>query len=361
MQHQQTTASDRSLTIDRRRIADDTPAYLIAEIGHNHGGSLERAMAMVDTAQAAGADAVKFQTRAPREVYAPGDRPGAYDYRSDNPQWMDPVYGRHRELLEFDAEAWRALFAHCRARGITAFSTPFDHASLERLAELGVPAVKIASGDATNLPLIDHAATLGVPLIVSTGGCEQEEVDRVVELLEGRGAAFALLQCACIYPAPDDVLNLRVIETYRARYPGVVTGLSTHSPDWAATLAAFTLGGRIFEHHYTNDRGWKGTDNPFSLIPADLARLRQACDAVLPALGRPEKSRDPREESYTVERRKSLHWRRDLAGGAVVSAADLIALSPGGGIGPDRLADLVGRRTARPVGALAPARPDDLG
>lgn len=351
---------ERSLTIAGRRIADDEPAYLIAEIGHNHGGSLERAKAMVDTAVAAGADAVKFQTRVPREVYAPGDQPGAFDFRSDNPQWMDPIYGHHREKLEFSHDEWRDLFAHCADRAITAFSTPFDHRSMELLADLGVPAVKIASGDATNLPLIDHAASLGVPMIVSTGGCDQQEVDTIVDRLEQRDAAFALLQCSCIYPAPDDVLNLRVIETYRARYPKIVTGLSTHSQDWVTTLAAFALGGRVFEHHFTNDRSWKGTDNPFSLTPDGFARLRQACDATMQALGDGQKRRDSREESYTVERRKALSWRVDLASGATVQADHLIALCPGDGIGPDRQDEIVGKRTARAVKAMERVREEDL-
>ena len=161
---------DRSLFIAGRRIADDEPAYLIAEIGHNHGGSVERAMQMVSTAIAAGADAVKFQTRVPRDVYAPGSHPGAYEFRSDNPNWMDELYGVHREILEFSSDQWAELFSYCREKSITAFSTPFDLKSVDLLAKHGVPAIKIASGDATNTPLIHHAAQVGVPLIISTGG-----------------------------------------------------------------------------------------------------------------------------------------------------------------------------------------------
>ena len=170
----------RSLSIAGRRIADDEPAYLIAEIGHNHGGSVQRAMQMVSTAVASGADAVKFQTRVPTDVYAPGSRPGAYGFKSDNPNWMDETYGIHREKLEFSHEEWADLFSYCRDERITAFSTPFDLKSVDLLACFGVPAFKIASGDATNTPLIRHAAQVGVPLIISTGGCDATEVDMIV-------------------------------------------------------------------------------------------------------------------------------------------------------------------------------------
>jgi N-acetylneuraminate synthase/sialic acid synthase len=350
----------RELTINGRRIADDAPAYIIAEIGHNHGGSLEKAFAMVDTAAASGADAVKFQTRVPSEVYAPGTQAGAYGFHSSNPHWLDTIYGVHREKLEFSPHQWEELFAYCVDKGICAFSTPFDFRSLELLGRLGVPAVKIASGDATNTPLIERAGQLGVPLIISTGGCDIAEVDMAAEAASRSGAPFALLQCSCIYPAPDDVLNLRVIEAYRDRYPGVVTGLSTHSPGWAPTLAAFALGGRIFEHHYTNDRAWRGTDNHFSLTPDSLAALRAACDKVLPALGDGVKAQDPREHSYTVERRKSLYWRRRLDAGKVIAASDLIPLCPGDGIPPHALSQFMGRKTVRAVGELERVEWDDV-
>jgi len=321
----------RELTINGRLIADDEPAYLIAEIGHNHAGDLGKAVQMVDDAIDAGADAVKFQTRIPREVYAPGKMPGAYDFEADNPQWMAKSYGEHREALEFDEAQWRELFETCRARGITAFSTPFDHGSADMLARLDVPAFKIASGDATNTPLIRHVASFGKPMIVSTGGCNIEDVDRVVETLEPTGVPFALLQCSCIYPAPNNVLNLRVVSGYRERYENTVTGLSTHSPDWTPTLAAFVLGGRIFEHHFTHDRRWKGTDNNFSLLPVELRALRGACDTVLQALGSRDKKRDPREDAYTLERQKALYWKRDLPAGHKVTEDDVIALCPNPG------------------------------
>ncbi len=339
----------RNMSIADRLIADSEPAYLIAEIGHNHGGSLQRAFEMVDTAIASGADAVKFQTRVPVDVYAQGSQPGAYGFKSDNPNWTDGTYGVHREKLEFSHLQWEELFEYCREKRVTAFSTPFDFKSLDRLGRLGVPAFKIASGDATNTPLIRHAAAVGVPLIISTGGCNQAEVDTIVNVVSKTSTSFALLQCTCIYPAPTDALNLRVIESYRERYPNVVTGLSTHNKGWAPTLTAFALGGRIFEHHYTNDRTWKGTDNNFSLTPGDFSALRTACDESLLALGNPDKAQDEREKSFTIERRKALYWNRTIRKGQQISTEDLIPLCPGTGVSPHAINRLVGRYAKRDI------------
>jgi N-acetylneuraminate synthase/sialic acid synthase len=297
---------------------------------------------MVDMAHQGGASAVKFQMRTPKEVYAPTTEKGAYFYESDNRQWLDRVYGKHRETLEFSYAQWESLFEHCRKAKITAFATPFDKSSVDRLDSLGVAAFKIASGDATNIPLIQYAASKGKPLIISTGGCDLEDVKRIRRGLlhpldltgDLKPISYALLQCSCIYPAPDDIMNLRVIETYREMFPRQVIGLSSHNRSWHTSFAAYMLGARIFEHHFTNDQAWQGTDNHFSLRIGDLRDFVDACESARKAMGSSVKSVDPREADYATERQKSLYWARDIEEGVVVTEGHLIALCPGGGIPP---------------------------
>ena len=319
--------SDREIIIDNRVIGDDREAYIVVDIGHNWAGSMSKMIDMIDTAKVNGADAVKFQTRHPREVYSKAE----FNRSSDNPQWMANTYGVHREMLEPTYLQWEQIFQHCRDIGITAFSTPFDFLSADLLHSLDVPAFKIASGDATNIPLIEYVAAFGKPMIISTGGCEIEDVDRIVAAMEPTETPFALLQCSCIYPAPDEVLNLRVVSQYRERYGNICTGLSTHNYEIAPTLAAFALGGRIFEHHYTNDRGWKGTDNHFSLTPDMLQSLRTGLDSIHSALGDGRKRQFLIERDYTVERRKSLYWKRALSEGDIAVRSDVAILCPGDG------------------------------
>ena len=337
----------RELVIDGRAINDAERAYVVAEIGHNHAGDMDKAYQMVQAAAEAGASAVKFQTRHPKDVYSVAE----YSRTSDNPQWMDRVYGRHRERLEPSPEEWAWLFDRCRQTGITALSTPFDFKSVDLLESLNVPAYKVASGDATNIPMIEYIADAGKPMILSTGGCSMEDVDRIHQSLTRKGAEFALLQCSCVYPCPPEVMNLRVIETYRRAYPDTVIGLSTHNPDVPSTLAAYTLGGRIFEHHYTNDRAWKGTDNPFSLTQEMLRRLVDGLDEIRLALGVSEKFCTPVEAAPTTERRKKLVAARDIAEAMVITRDDIAIKCPGDGIHPYDIGRVIGRVAARAIEA----------
>lgn len=335
----------REIWLDDQYISDETMPYQIAELGHNHEGKVEKAVAMIRTAKAAGANAVKFQTRFPPDVYSVRE----YNRTSDNPQWMDRVYGRHRELLEFTYEEWQDVFTAASQERMTVFSTPFDHKSADLLARLNVPMFKVASGDATNIPLIQHVAGIGKPVLVSTGGCSIEDVDRIVTNVPWQRNQLAILQCACVYPARPSDLNLRVVETYRGRYPETVVGLSTHCPSWKPSLAAYVMGARIFEHHYTNDHTWKGTDNTFSLDPYAMTEFVDACKQVQQAMGTAVKACGPREAAPTVERRKKLIWRTDLPIGARVSREHLVAKCPGDGIGPYHIEGVIGQLTTANV------------
>ena len=214
----------RELTIDGRRIADDTDCFVIAEIGHNHQGSVEKAQELFVLAKQCGVDAVKLQKRDNRRLFTRE----LFDSPYDNENSFGATYGEHREALELDRAAYAELQACARELGLVFFATAFDEASADLLEELDLPAYKIASGDLRNTPLLRHVASFGKPLIVSTGGATLEDVDRAVDAITALNARLCLLQCTAAYPAIVEELNLGVITTLRERYPELVIGLSDH-------------------------------------------------------------------------------------------------------------------------------------
>ena len=342
----------QDLVIDGQTVNQDSKAYIIVDIGHNHQGDLALAKEMVLAAKQSGGDAMKFQTRHPRDVYSVAE----YNRVSDNPNWFGRTYGEHREHLELADDEWQDLFEFCNEVEVTGFSTPFDFKSVDLLEKLNVPAYKVASGDATNIPMIKYIAETGKPVIVSTGGCNMSEVQRIYDEVMAINPQLALLQCTCIYPAPPDVQNLRVVGTYRESFPDVVTGLSTHNPNWWINLAAYALGGRIFENHFTTDRTLKGTDQAFSLTPDMLREYRTAIDEVAVAMGSADKFQESIEAAPTLERRKKLVWANDLEAGHLVVAGDAVPKCPGGGVGPWMLDQIQGQQLRETVAAESDVR-----
>lgn len=271
----------RALTIDGRTIGDSAPPWICAELGTNHQGDIGHAEQLIEAAYHAGADAVKFQKRDNRTLYSQAE----YDapYPSENA--FAPTYGAHREFLEFDFDEYQHLKAYAESFGLVFFATAFDEPSVEFLARLGVPAIKIGSGQATNGNVLRAAAQVGVPLIVSTGGCSFIDVKRTVSTLREHGAEFALLHCVSIYPCPAGALNLRAIETMATLYPDVVVGHSDHYDGTRFAEAAYMLGARLFEKHFTLSHSLKGTDHAFSLEPAGMAGLVKTLHELPLALG----------------------------------------------------------------------------
>jgi sialic acid synthase len=334
----------RELTIDGRRIADDTPCFVIAEIGHNHQGSVERARELIRAAHETGVDAVKLQKRDNRRLYTSA----LYDSPYDNENSFGPTYGAHREALELDRDAYVELRDEARSLGLAFFATAFDEPSADLLAELDVPAFKIASGDLTNTPLLRHVAGFGKPLVVSTGGATIEDVDRAVETVVGAGGSLCLLQCTAAYPAAVEDLNLGVISTLRGRYPELVIGLSDHQDGIAMAPVAYMLGARVVEKHFTLSHTAKGTDHAFSLMPEGMRKLVRDLRRVPIAIGDGVKRPLPSEEKPLLKMGKQLVAARALAAGHVLADGDLVAKSPAdGGLPPYALDELLSRPLLR--------------
>jgi sialic acid synthase len=270
----------RELIIDGTRIADDTDCYVIAEIGHNHGGSVEKCKELFDAAKWAGANAVKLQKRDNKHLYTEE----FYNSPYNSEHSYGNTYGAHREALELNREQYLELQRHADRLDLTFFATAFDIPSADFLAALGMPAYKIASGDLTNLALIDHIGSFGDPVVISTGGQGMDAVVRAVEVLKMRDAEYSILQCTSGYPAKYEELNLNVLATFRECFDCVV-GYSGHDNGIAMSVAAYALGARIIEKHFTLDRAAKGTDQAFSLEPIGLRKLVRDLKRTRVALG----------------------------------------------------------------------------
>lgn len=260
----------RQLTLNGRTLTDTSPCYVIAEIGHNHGGDVRTACDMIRLAKAAGADAVKLQKRENATLYAPELL--AQPYANENS--FGATYGAHRAALEFSRTQYVICQQEAQRAAVAFFATAFDEPSADFLAELGVPAIKIASGGLTDTALLRHVASLGIPVILSTGGGELPDVNHAVNIIAAQHMELAILHCVAAYPVRNYAEhNLKVIETFRTEYPDFLIGWSGHDSGIALAVMAYTLGARIIEMHFTLNRTSKGTDHAFSLEPSGLTKL----------------------------------------------------------------------------------------
>jgi sialic acid synthase len=337
----------KQLTVDGVALGGDR-CYVIAEVGHNHQGDVEQAKRLIDAAKECGVDAVKLQKRSNRTLYTRE----FYEQPYDNELSFGRTYGAHREALELGADEYRELLAYAREAGVTLFATAFDFESADLLAELGVPAFKLASGDLRNTPLQRHVAAFGKPMFLSTGGGTMEDVERAVDTIRPINDQLCVLQCTAAYPAHAEDLNLNVITTFRERFPELVIGLSDHQNGISMALVAYMLGARVIEKHFTLDHALKGRDHAFSLMPEGMRRLVRDLRRVPAALGHPAKQPLPVEADPLEKMGKKLVAARELELGHVLAAEDLAIKSPAdGGLPPFELDRLVGRRLRRPVAA----------
>ncbi len=330
----------RELTIDGRRIADDADCYVIAEIGHNHQGDLDKAKQLFHRAKECGVDAVKLQKRDNRSLYTAE----MYNRPYENENSFGRTYGDHREFLEFGRPEYVELQRYARELGLTFFSTAFDIPSADFLQSLDVPAFKVASGDLRNDPLLKHLARFQKPLIISSGGATLEEVARAYDLIAAINPQVCILQCTASYPTEPEHMNLRVIETFRQRFPSAVVGLSDHYNGIAMAGVAYMLGARVIEKHFTLNHTWKGTDHALSLEPIGMHKMIRDLQRARIALGDGVKEQLPIEASALMKMGKKVVAARQLPAGHVLTEADLMMKSPGDGLPPTALDRVVGRR-----------------
>ena len=342
------------LIIAGRTLGPGTPCFVIAEAGVNHDGDPALAEKLIDAAAAAGADAVKFQTFNAERQTVPDAPKAEYQKASGD---AGETQQQMLKRLELPDSAWEGLRDRCTAAGLIFLSSPFDEQSADFLAALGVDALKIPSGELTNLPFLRHVAALDRPLIVSTGMADLDEVAAAVEAIGAGGdPPLALLHCVSAYPAPAEECNLRTLATLGERF-GVPVGWSDHTLGSEVSLAAVALGACIVEKHFTLDRTLPGPDHAASIEPSELKAMIAAIRKVESALGSGEKRATAIEQETAAVARKSLVAARAIAAGALLTGEDVTARRPGTGIPPSQREAYLGRRLNTAVAAgtlLAP-------
>lgn len=328
----------RALKIGDRVIDDNSECFVVAEIGHNHQGDLDTAKALFRAAKECGVDAVKLQKRHNRVLYT--RKFFEMPYNSEHA--FGPTYGLHRQALEFNKKEYKALKKYAKKLGLVFFATPFDERSVDFLEEIDVPCYKTASADIHNTHLLTYVAKTGKPMMISTGTATMADVVRAFKTVWPINKQIAFLQCTASYPADPAILDLRVIETYRDKFPTVV-GLSDHYNGIALDVAAYLLGARIIEKHFTLNRAMKGADHAFSLEPVGMRKMVRDLKRTVLALGDGVKKFYEEEKMAFEKMGKSIVAAKNLPAGHVINLSDLAFKSPFQSLHPWEAEKLIGK------------------
>ncbi|WP_050520183.1 N-acetylneuraminate synthase family protein [Pseudorhodobacter antarcticus] len=330
------------MKIGNREIGPGHPPLVIAEIGINHGGSLDVAREMVRLAALSGCECIKHQTHIIEDEMTE-------EAKQIFPPNADVSIWHVMEACALSLDDERSLKEYTESLGMIYLSTPFSRAAADFLETLDVCAYKIGSGEADNLPLIRHIARKGKPVILSTGMQTIESVRASVAILDAEGVEYALLECTNLYPSPPEIVSLQGVSDLKAAFPRAVVGFSDHSIGPEMALASVALGASILERHYTDSRYRKGPDIINSMDPSELRHLIDRSREIWIAANNPKRRTEAEEPVYRFAR-ASVVADRDLAAGHVIAEADIWARRPGSGeIAGYEFDAVVGKRLTRSV------------
>lgn len=341
---------NRSIEIANRLIGPNRPTFIVAEIGVNHDGSLRKALELVDAAAEAKADAVKLQLFRAADLTTAAAPTASYQRRAAGGHSQQRMLAR----LELTDDDVIAIQERCALRGLICFATPFGLDEVARLARFEMPAVKIASTDLNNTPLLCAAAALNIPVILSTGAAFSHEICAAIETLDAQDASdrLILLHCVSRYPTPTEGANLRSIEVLRTTF-ALPAGFSDHTDSTYVGGWAVAAGACMLEKHLTLDRHDPGPDHALSLDPPEFAAYVACARQIERVMGVPRLGMSPEEGEIRRIARKSVVTRQAIAAGATLTADMIVLKRPGTGIAPDQLDLLIGRRTTIDVPADA--------
>jgi pseudaminic acid synthase len=324
--------------------------FIVAELSANHAGRMETAVDTIRAAAKCGADAIKLQTYTPDTITLKSDAP-PFVVKTNN-EWkgrtLHDLYGEAMTPWEWH----EPLQKIAREEGLILFSTPFDVTATEHLERLHVPVHKIASFEITDLPLVEHVARRGHPMIISTGMASLEEIEAAVQVCRDAGNdAIALLRCVSAYPARPETMDLASFAELK-RF-GTVVGLSDHTRGVTVPVASVALGAKVIEKHFIVDRAVGGPDAFFSLDPVEFRAMVDAVRTTEQAMGRPRFGPGEDERTSYVFRR-SLFFARDVRAGQVITSDDVRSVRPANGLPARHLPEILGRLATRDLAAGTP-------
>lgn len=339
------TMSVPSINIDGRRIAQDSPPYIIAELSANHNGRIETALKLIEEAKNAGADAIKLQTYTADTITLDCD---SEDFQIHGGLWDGKTLYKLYQEAHMPWEWHEPLFEYARKLEITIFSSPFDNTAVDLLENLNAPAYKIASFEAIDLPLIRYVASTGKPLIISTGMANAEEIQEAIDAARsGDCKELAILHCVSGYPASAEEYNLRTIPDMIKGF-GVVCGLSDHTLDNTTAIASIAMGAALIEKHFTLDRNGGGADDSFSLEPKDLNALCTDARTAWSALGCVDYGTKSSEKA-NLKFRRSLYYTSEINKGSTIKRNDIKSVRPGYGLPPKFIDSVIGKTAIRHI------------
>jgi N-acetylneuraminate synthase len=342
-----------------RVIEPHSRPYLIAEIGVNHEGSIERAMDLIRLAKEGGADAAKFQSYK-AEKLAALTSPAYWDLREEPTPSQFEMFKKYDV---FDKGDYEHLAAYSREIGIDFLSTPFDLEAV-RFLEPICPFFKVASADITNVPLLRAVGECHKPVVMSTGASNRDEIEGAIRILEEAGAADVIvMHCILKYPCDYQSANLAMVSDLSRLFPGRLIGYSDHTrptPDMLPLIAAWLAGAAVLEKHFTYDKTLSGNDHYHAMDVSDCRRFREQCEFVQLLLGQSKKEALADEATARQYARRTLFTVRQINAGEVVAGCDLIALRGATGIPVSEWDDVLGRTAVRTVGKASPLLREDL-
>ena len=332
------------MRIGNRSIGADERPYIIAEISSNHHQNLQTALELIAKAADAGADAVKFQTYKADSITLDCD---GEDFMIGEGPWKGQTLFQLYEDSAMDWSWHKALISEARVQGLDFISSAFDARAVDELVDAGVDAIKIASFEVTDHPLIDYASRAGLPLILSTGTATKDEITEAVRVARGGTENFSLLHCVSAYPAKASDYRILNIPDMSKDY-GVTIGLSDHTLGYGVASGAVALGASVFEKHFTIDNSSGGSDDFFSATPQSLKTYIETITESWESISGPSFDRTEAEQ-YNLRFRRSLYFTKDLSSGHVIGQHDVRSIRPGFGLHPRHINELVGRRLATDV------------